>query len=49
MPAVDGCVQLIHSILCTVLWTGLSHIFQSGGSYECTWYQQGHPRRASGQ
>nr|VUD38195.1 Helix-destabilizing protein [Escherichia coli] len=25
--------------------SGLSHIFQSGGSYECTWYQQGHPRR----
>ncbi|SQQ13908.1 Uncharacterised protein [Escherichia coli] len=21
MPAVDRCVQLIHSILCTVLWT----------------------------
>ncbi len=21
MPAVDCCVQLIHSILCTVLWT----------------------------
>ncbi len=29
--------------------SGLSHIFQSGGSHECTWYQQGHPRRASGQ
>lgn len=21
MSAVEGCVQLIHSILCTVLWT----------------------------
>ena len=27
--------------------SGLSHIFQSGGSYECTWYQQGHPRRGA--
>ena len=28
--------------------SGLSHIFQSGGSYECTWYQQGHRGWSSG-
>lgn len=34
MPAVDCCVQLIHSILCTVLWT--KYLVKRGSLRMCT-------------